>query len=260
MQRSPFALFAERELSPDNDWYRLHSYDPPFLRVIPEEDHQTLIGWYTETKATYPNTGASGVEIMTLLTGLVMSTGINRVVQCGHYVGFSALLLAMVARQMGTGRFLYTVDIDPVPSAFTQRWIERAGLAEKVMVAVHDSSDPVCIDEAQTFLGGKPQLVYVDSSHQYDHTRSELMLWWEALPPGGLLAMHDVSGWAARFDRTGKGGSHRAAMEFRQHHAPNGVILNSNLYPGLGAKLVYTDICGFGLLQKPYPFAEERPV
>jgi hypothetical protein len=67
--------------------------------------------------------------------------------------------------------------------------------------------------------------------------------------------MDDVSGWAAGFDRTAKGGSHRAAMEFRQHHAPNGVIVNSSLYPELPSKLVYTDVCGLGLFQKPYPFS-----
>lgn len=259
MPRSRFALIAEQDNSPDNAWYRHHAYDPPFLKVISDEDHQTLIDWHAETKATYPNAGASGVEMMTMLTGLIMAAGIRRMVQCGHYVGFSTLLLGMIARQMGQDRFLYTVDIDPRSSAFTQKWIELAGLTKNVTMAVRDSSNPICAAEARTFHGGDPQLVYIDSSHQYDHTRAELMLWWNALPQGGLLVMDDVSGWAASFDRTGKGGSHRAAMEFRQHHAPNGVILNSSLYPDIGAQLVYTDICGLGIFQKPYPFSlEER--
>jgi predicted O-methyltransferase YrrM len=164
-RRSSFALVAEQDLSPDNAWYRHHAYDPPFLRVISNEDHQTLIDWHTETKATYPNAGASGVEMMTMLTGLVMSTGITRMVQCGHYVGFSTLLLGMIARQMGLQRSLYTVDIDPESTAYTRKWIEKVGFAEDIMVALHDSSDPICAEEARAFLGGEPQLVYIDSSH-----------------------------------------------------------------------------------------------
>lgn len=255
MTRTPFAALAETDASADNAWYRQHAYDPPFLKVIAPEDHSVLIEWHHETRRRYPNAGSSGVEMMTLLTGLIMSSEIKRVVQCGHYVGFSTLLIGMIGRCMNRQRLLYTVDVAEGPSSYTQSWVEQAGLTELVKVAVHDSSDPVCVDEAREYLGGPPELVYVDSSHQYNHTRAELMQWWEQLPPGGLLVMDDVSGWAASFDQTGKGGSHRAAVEFSRAHAPNGVILNASLYAELNAKLVYTDVCGFGLFQKPYPFA-----
>lgn len=257
MTRTPYAALAESDPSLENAWYRHHKYDPPFLRVISDEDHATLIEWHQETRRRYPDAGSSGVEMMTLLTGLIMSSEIKRVVQCGHYVGFSTLLLGMIGRHMDRQRFLYTVDVAEGPSSYTQSWVDKAGLSELVSVAVHDSSDPVCIGEAREYLGGSPDLVYIDSSHQYDHTRAELAQWWSELPPGGLLVMDDVSGWAASYDRTAKGGSHRAAAEFARLHAPNGVVLNSSLYPELGARLVYTDICGFGLFQKPYPFAGE---
>jgi predicted O-methyltransferase YrrM len=221
--------------------------------MISPEDHETLIAWHEQTRAEWPNAGASGVEMMTMLTGLILSSGLTRIVQCGHYVGFSTLLLGMIGRQMGVSKFLYSVDIAEVPSAYTRRWLEKAGLTN-VEVAVHDSADPVCVQEAAQFLGGPPQLVYVDSSHQYEHTRRELVQWWAALPPGGLLVMDDVSAWAAAFDSTKKGGSHRAAAEFRQHHAPNGAILNGTLHQGAQSSLIYTDVCGFGLFQKPYAF------
>jgi predicted O-methyltransferase YrrM len=156
---------------------------------------------------------------------------------------------------MGLRNHLYTVDIDETSSVYTRAWVERAGLGDLIKVSVHDSANQKCTNEARDYLGGQPQLVYIDSSHQYDHTRAELMLWWEELPPGGLLVMDDVSGWASDFDRTKKGGSHRAAVEFARTHSPNGVILNQSLYKESNATLVYTDVCGFGLFQKPYPFA-----
>ena len=251
MFHTAFAKIAAQDSSPDSTWYRAQPYDPPFLRVISDADDQTLIDWYAETKATYPNAGASGVEMMAMLTGLVMGAGIKHMVQCGHYVGFSTLILGMIARQMGAERFLYTVDIEPEPSAYTAKWLERAQLQPYVHVSVHDSSDSVCVAEALAFHGKPPQLVYIDSSHQYEHTCAELRLWWAALPPGGLLVMDDVSGWAAEFDRSKRGGSHRAAMEFRLHHAPNSIVLNSDLYSDAKGLPIYTDVCGFGLFQKP---------
>jgi len=130
--------------------------------------------------------------------------------------------------------------------------VERAGLADDIRIAVRDSSEPINVSEAVTFLGGAPQLVYVDSSHQYEHTMRELALWCEALAPGGLIVMDDISQWAAEFDRTGLGGSHRSALEFSQVTAANGVLVNAGFGRRTGRPLVYTDICGFGLLQKPF--------
>ncbi|WP_084673639.1 class I SAM-dependent methyltransferase [Sphingomonas sp. MM-1] len=254
MTRTPYATVAAQTPGADNNWFRAHPYDPPFLHVLSAEDHDILIAWLRQTSEQWPNSGASSIDTITMLTGLMMSSGIKRVVQCGHYVGFSTLLLGMIARRMGIGTKLYTVDIDPKSSAYTSSWLERAELSDIVQVAVRDSSDPICAKEAAAFLGGAPQLVYIDSSHQYDHTRQELELWWEALPPGGLLVMDDVSGLSADFDRTKKGGSHRAAMEFRSHTAPNAVILNSTHYLENKHPTVFRGVCGLGLFQKPYPF------
>ena len=80
----------------------------------------------------------------------------------------------------------------------------------------------------------------------------ELNLWWGALPPGGLIVMDDISQWAAEYDRTGLGGSHRAALEFCQTTAANSVLINGNFGRATTNPMIYTDVCGFGLLQKPY--------
>lgn len=247
-----FGKVAARDEGPDSSWYRNRNYDPPFLLVIDEQDHEILTAWHEETQLAWPNAGASGVEMMTMLTGLIMSAGISRVVQCGHYVGYSTLILGFIARKMDRKRFLYSVDLDPTPSAYTQSWIGRSKLEDIVKIGVGDSSDPAKLSEAIEFLGGLPQLVYIDSSHQYEHTLMELNLWWDALPPGGLIVMDDVSQWAAEFDRTGLGGSHRAALEFCKTKGANSVLLNADFGRTTGSAPIYTDICGFGLIQKPH--------
>ena len=250
--RSRYGQQAALSAGPDTAWYRTHSYDPTFLLVMDDADHDTLIAWQEETSRVWPNAGASGVEMMTMLTSFIMSSGINRIVQCGHYVGFSTLIMGFIGRKMGSKKFLYTVDIDPVPSEYTSRWVEGAGLASDIMIAVRDSSDPVNVEEASAHLGGAPQIVYIDSSHQYEHTLQELLLWWGALEPGGLIIMDDVSEWASEFDRTNLGGSHRAAQFFCQTTAANSALINGGFGRATRSPMTYTDVCGFGLLQKPF--------
>lgn len=250
--RTKFGQLAEKSNGDDTAWYRNHSYDPPFLLMMEDADQDTLVAWHERTFAEWPNAGSSGVEMMAMLTSLIMSNGIDRIVQCGHYVGFSTLIMGFIGRKMGSRNFLYSVDLDPVPSEYTRGWVERAGLSNDVMIAVRDSSDPVNVAEAVAYLGGAPQLVYIDSSHQYEHTMRELDLWWDALAPGGLIVMDDISQWAAEFDRTNLGGSHRAALEFCQTKAANSVLLNGGFGRGSKGPLIYTDVCGFGLLQKPF--------
>ena len=252
MIKTPYAKLASQDTGVDTTWFRHHDYDPPFLLALDDSDHELLIRWHERTSREWPNAGASGVEMMTMLTGLIMGSGLSRIVQCGHYVGFSTLILGFVCRKMGQSRFLYSVDLDPKPSAYTQEWVEQAGLADDILIAVRDSSDPTNVDEAIVHLHGAPQLIYIDSSHQYEHTLRELNLWWDALPPGGLIVMDDISQWASEFDRTNLGGSHRAALEFCQTKAANSVLINGNFGRKTDQKPTYTDICGFGLIQKSF--------
>jgi hypothetical protein len=65
--------------------------------------------------------------------------------------------------------------------------------------------------------------------------------------------MDDISLFADRFDSTGLGGSHRAAVEFIAVGGGNGILLNGG-WGGL-EPLVYTNVCGLGLIQKPFASA-----
>jgi predicted O-methyltransferase YrrM len=257
MPRTLFAQLAESATSSDTEWFRQHAYDPPFLKAISEEDGSLMCEWHVATRERHPNSGSSGGEMMTMPISMIMSSEIRRAVQCGDYVGFSTLLLGMIGHYLDRTRVLYTVEIDPGPSEHTRGWVERSGLSHLVHVAVHDSSDPVCVAEAHEFLGSAPDLVCIDSTHQYDHTRAELAQRWNELLPGGLLVLDDASGWAASYDRTDKGGSHRAATEFSRLYAPNSASFNAALCPESQASLVYSDVDRFGLYQKPYAFSSK---
>jgi predicted O-methyltransferase YrrM len=222
-------------------------------------------GWFAETSRN-GRIAEMNVPAMALVTGLVSGNGVRRVVQLGHFYGYSALLLGFALRRMELeSAGLFTVDIDAAATEFTRRWIGRAALDAVVAVVEGDSADRGMPARARQALGGAPEVVLVDSSHAYAHTLAELDLWSAELPPGGLILLHDASVFAQQFDPTVQGGVHRAIGEWLARSPGwTGMTLNGSVAPGAdGNALVYKDACGLGILQRsftpPAPDNSSRP-
>ena len=237
-------------------WHRLRSTDyvPPLYASLAEEEWAVMEGWFAETGAE-ARIAEINVPAMSLVSGLVGGSGVTRIVQLGHYYGYSALLLGFLLRTMAPDPprpLLRTVDLDPAASAFTARWIGAAGLERHVEVVTGDSADPQGPQEAERALGGPLELLLVDSSHAYGHTLAELDLWAPHVPVGGLVALHDAAPFAAGFDPTSDGGVHRALSEWLPgREGWSGMVLNAHAQPQTdGNALVYKDACGLGLLQR----------
>jgi cephalosporin hydroxylase len=102
------------------------------------------------------------------------------------------------------------------------------------------------------YFGGAPELIFLDSSHEYRQTLDEIEAWYPALAPGGLIVLHDTSEFAASFDVTKQGGVRRALREWRDSHPEVEVIsLNHNIPAMETPQMIYQDFCGVGLIQKP---------
>jgi predicted O-methyltransferase YrrM len=237
-------------------WYNLDgiNYIPPVISALTDDEWALMEDWFADTEERFPNPGEISIPGLSLLGGLISGNGLSAMVQLGHYVGFSTLMLGFALRRMGRKRALFSVDIDAGVTDYTRMWVNRAGLEEIVSLHVGNSSDPAAVDLALEWFERTPQLVFIDSSHEYQHTLEELDLWYGSLPPGGLLAMHDTSKFAQTFDRTGMGGVLRAVSEWGIGR--NMILLNSVVEEGSanGASpnsLTFRDGCGFGLVQKP---------
>ena len=103
-----------------------------------------------------------------------------------------------------------------------------------------------------TIWSGAPELIFLDSSHEYRQTLDEIEAWYPALTPGGLIVLHDTSEFAASFDVTQQGGVRRALQEWRDSHPEVEVIsLNHNVAAMETPQMIYQDFCGVGLIQKP---------
>ena len=234
-------------------WHHLpgNDYVPPVYSDLSDDEWPVLRDWYAETDRSGP-IGECAVPLISLLHGLVMGNGIARIAQLGTCAGYSAMLLGWMLRRMNAPRGLFSLDLDPAMCEMTRRWIARAGLEDFVEIAERNSLDPESPAAAKEYLEGDPELIIIDSSHEYEATLGELDLWYPALAPGGILVLHDVSRFAAEFDVTKKGGVGRAFAEWRKAHPDiETFCLNGNAQTMDLPRPLYKDACGVGLIHKP---------
>ncbi|HTD86362.1 MAG TPA: class I SAM-dependent methyltransferase, partial [Candidatus Binatia bacterium] len=166
--------------------------------------------------------------------------------------GYSTLLIGFMLRRMHVRRGLFTLDYDPAVVAITKSWLNRAGLEPFVQNAEILSTSRGALDEAVKYLGGLPQLIILDTSHEYQATLDEHNLWYPLLAPGGLFLLHDASQFAMQFDATGEGGVHRAFHEWRAANpAVEAIMLNGESHTMEGTRPLYKDACGLAILHKP---------
>lgn len=229
-----------------------HDYVPPLYSFLTDEEWTVMEEWYADSDARFEGTGECNVPTMALIQGLVMGSGIRNIVQLGHFIGYSTLLLGFMMRRMHLARSIFSIDISPEASEYTRAWVARAGLQDYVEILVSDSADPAAAIAARNFFLASPSLVFIDSSHGYRHTIDELKLWYHEVRPGGLVLLHDASEFAARFDPDREGGVGRAVQEWLRDASVPAVLLNADAPPAVAAdRLVYGDPCGLAILQKP---------
>jgi len=235
-------------------WHRLpgNDYVPPVYASLTDDEWRLMEEWYADT-SRQNLIGECAVPVMSLLQGFVLGSNVRRIVQLGTHSGYSALLLGFFLRRSKASCGLISFEIGERLCAYTRTWLERAGLSDYVHVEHRSSLDPSSTAVARDYLVGSPQLVFVDSSHEYGSTLAELESWYPELAPGGLMVLHDTSEFAASFDVTRQGGVRRALREWRQLHPDVETFSLNHDVPAMESPdMVYQDFCGAGLIQKPY--------
>jgi len=211
-----------------------------------DEDQLGIMAWWYEDTERRQLIGEMSAASMGVILGLIGGSKITRVVQLGTYAGWSSLLVGFCLERHD-GR-LWTCDIDAEMAEYSREWIQRSELDDYVASAWCNSTRQAALHEARVWLGGNPELVIVDSSHQYQQTLDEIDVWWNHLMPGGLMVFHDSSNVAREYDTTGEGGVGQAFGEwaFDPDDQENAISLNYT-----GAEDVFKDPCGLALVQKP---------
>lgn len=233
-------------------WHRTDGCDyvPLIYQALDEKEWNLMSLWFEDSEKNYLSTGEASIPALSFLLGLVTGNAIQRIVQCGHYIGYSSLMLGFYLRKMNKKNSVYSIDIDPEVTSYSQSWIDKAGLNDYVKLSLNDSasaSEAVLADE---YLQGPPQLVFIDSSHQYKHTLEELDLWYPRLALGGFIVLHDTSIFAKGFDGSSGDGVGKAVDEWSAKNNVNKLNINGFVTGGSPGDYPYLDGCGLTLIQK----------
>jgi predicted O-methyltransferase YrrM len=240
-------------------WHQMqgHDYLPPVYSFLDDLEWRIMESWFEDTEKNL-YIGECNVPMMSMLQGLIMGSAIDSIVECGHFAGYSTLLIGFMLRKMGKQHGLFTIDINETISKYTQGWIDKAGLHDYVLVVEGDSMDPKMPDLARKALSSEIKLVFIDSSHEYANTLKELDLWYEAIASQGLVILHDTSSVSANLDPTEEGGVKRGFCEWIAKHSSASININEDPFPdGTPTIPVYKDVCGLGIIQKAGPPAIE---
>ena len=234
-------------------WFRLKQtgYLPDVLRILSRKELRALKNWFNWTDRTNSGIGESNIPLISTLISLINGNGISKIVQLGHYTGYSSLFIGAAMNRMNKGH-LFSVDIDPWATGLADNLLRKAGVSERVTHFVGDSASSESLRAAISKLQ-EIDLIYIDSDHTYKHAKAELELWWPSIKPGGLLIMHDSSIFATSFGNVPDEGVKVAADEFFKRLDLNYLNLNSEVGATVDPdKLVYLDSCGILIVQKPF--------
>ena len=240
-------FFRERSYQNRFVWFRQNHYLPQIYRTLSDWEFEVLVKFFLETEEKN-YIGEASIPIMSEMIGFIDGSGLDGVIQLGHYAGWSTLMLGWALRRMEKKHSLFSIDIDVEVTAFAQKFIGLAGLEDYVRLTVGDSADPDMLGLAIPWIDQQPNLIFIDSSHQYAHTLRELNLWYPHLQKGGLMFLHDISTYAKSFDTTEEGGVHDALEEWTQTEELNVILLNGDTT--IDHHLIRQDGCGAGIIQK----------
>ncbi len=151
-------------------------------------------GWFDDGKAR-------------TLARLIRTHGVETVVEIGSFLGKSTRFIAETLPEGGTviavdhwrGNLEHQdperVDVYPKLATLYERFLSNvvhAGLCERIVPLRMGS-----LDAAQQ-VEQRPDLVFVDASHEYDDVQRDLAAWFPRLGPGGVLCGDDWTWGAGR--------------------------------------------------------------
>jgi predicted O-methyltransferase YrrM len=141
--------------------------------------------------------GFAGATDMSALSVLAMFCAIcqpTRVLELGTYRGFSTLILADILSTNARAGRIVTVEAIPAFQESAKGCLEAAGLSGSVQFVSGFSIDRRVLDQVQVVA--PYDMMYIDTSHEYEQTLGELQTYLIDRPmirPGAMVFFHDIS-------------------------------------------------------------------
>lgn len=167
---------------------------------------------------------------MTVLASVLVASQARRVLQLGTFLGYSSVVLAdIIAAANHDWRFV-SVDPNPQYQAVSEKYTKSAGL-DKCEYWTGASQDPAIVARAAL---EQWDCIYIDTTHQYQQTVTELGLYAPLAIPQTVMLFHDASTHAQTLDLGGAGGVKRALTEFLAAHPDwQGMTFERPMFRGL---------------------------
>jgi predicted O-methyltransferase YrrM len=226
-----------------SSWFRVAgNRDPAIAFMLDDGEIQVLADWHADIVKQGLNVDI-GFPVISFVGTLIYAHQMRNVVQLGHYVGFSSLIIGMILRKISPEARLISFDIDQRVTDCCNEWIDRAGLAHIVCNVCADSTDPITAEFAGAHLTGQPELAFIDASKQYQNTITEIRLWSKYI--NGFIISHDVSALAKGDQANGPKGVADGLVDSAQFAANELLIIDPHAERGGG--FPYIDPCGLGI-------------
>jgi predicted O-methyltransferase YrrM len=154
--------------------------------TVSPPDFKAAVGQATTFAPKDAPTWNSEPSVGEFLGELAFRMRAQTVVELGCYVGWSSAHLAVGMRAAGAGR-LWCLDSDTRYLEVARGNLARLGLADRVEFVQGLSTEARVLDTLPAAI----DLLFLDTTHEYEDTRRELALYLPRLAPGGVIAMHD---------------------------------------------------------------------
>jgi len=110
------------------------------------------------------------------------------IIEAGSANGGSALLWAMIQREVNPEGRVITLDIDDLTADARKQPIWQ----ERIEQIIASSTDAGVFAKLKERAAGKRVLVLLDSDHRRDHVLQELKLYSQLIQPGGYILVQDT--------------------------------------------------------------------
>jgi len=152
---------------------------PDFSRLRTEEliiEHGWTVNWSSEP------------SVARFMGQLAYACRATTVLEIGCFIGWTTAHIATALRSVGGSARVHYLDYDEETLARATAALSRTGLADWGVPHHGGSLDPV----VQAKLPRHADIIFIDTTHDYEQTRDEIHYYTGHLAPGGCLVLHDA--------------------------------------------------------------------
>lgn len=172
--------------------------------------------------------GSSDYQTLGLIYNMIRWTKSTKVLELGGWIGFSGIFLldAINSSHGKTEKLFVTVDASKEQQLKAKNHFDEAGFSGLYELVPFGSETE---DAFSRISQHAPyDVLFIDSLHDYSHTKKELELYFKLVRKGGFIFCHDSSELATTYDTKKEGGVRRALKEFVSNNPIEFVFLEAD--------------------------------